>query len=182
MIVNHQRTHCATRRARSLSYLHERTGTYEWRCLRYAAAWDKLEELGLAQHDLVVDVGAGMCELDRYARTVRGFDGRYLPVDGAIDGTDLNVWWPHIEAEFFVALEVIEHLNNPLWLLRQLELRATKGVIVTTPNPDVVDVLAIDETHITPVYGETLTERGYEVEAVRLFSREADTLLAWRRA
>lgn len=168
------------RRARCLAYLGERTGTYEWRCLRYAAAYDRLQTLGLAHGDLIVDVGAGMCDFDRYLRTVQAWDGRYLPVDGAIDGTDLNVWRPHFDADFFVALELIEHLRDPARLLFQLERHAAKGVIVTTPNPEVVDVLAIDRTHVTPVGADELAERGYSVEALRLFGKDADTLIAWK--
>lgn len=111
-----------TRRDRSLAYLAERTGTYEYRCLRYAAAWNRLEQLGLAAHDLIVDVGAGMCDLDRYGRTVRAWDGRYLPVDGAIDGTDLNTWHPTFEADFYVALELIEQLEARGYEVRALPL------------------------------------------------------------
>ena len=163
-----------------LEYLGERTGTYEWRCLRYAAAWDRLLEMGLRSSDLIVDVGAGMCDFDRYARQVRNFDGRILPVDGAIDGTDLNVWTPPYLAEFFVCLELIEHLEDPFDFLERLSLRATRGIVLTTPNPEVVDVLAIDRTHLTPVSGDYLMYRGYRVAAVRLFGKDKDTLLAWK--
>lgn len=161
-----------------LGYLRSRRGTYEWRCLRYAAVADALERLGLDRGDLIVDCGAGMCDFDRYLRQARNFDGRYLPVDAAIDGVDLNSYQPKVPAEFFVAIETIEHLRDPGRLIRHLTSYATKGVVLTTPNPDVVDVLAIDRTHISPVTLGDLRAAGFEASALRLFGGDKDTIVA----
>lgn len=165
-------------RARWLSYLGERRGTYEYRTLRYSAVYDEMKAMGLADHDLIVDIGAGMCDFDRYLRQVHSFDGRYLPVDGAIDGTNLNEWTPQISADFFVSIEVIEHLRDPWSLIRILKQYTDKGIVLTTPNPRVVDVLSLDKTHITPISREELEVAGFTVTAISVFGAGDDTLLA----
>lgn len=171
-----------SRRRRALEYLGKRTGTYEFRCLRYAAVVEVLHELDLLHTDIVVDVGAGMCDFDRYLRQTAGFQGRYLPVDASISGTDLNIWVPPVEYDFFVAIETMEHLRDPSMVLRRLKAAAQKGVVLTTPNPDTVDVLGIDETHISPITEEMLREWGFVVRPLQAFNKPADTLLAhWHR-
>lgn len=161
-----------------LAYLGERCGTYEYRTLRYSTVWNCVSWIGVQDIDLIVDVGAGMCDLDRYIRQTRNFKGRYLPVDGSIDGCNLEHWWPQIKADFFVAIEVVEHLRNPARLIRGLQTMATKGVVLTTPNPRVVDVLALDRTHYTPITREFLEKLDFHVEATSLFGAGDDTLLA----
>src|SRR4051794_2907957 len=111
-------------------YLSQRTGTYEFRCRRYHAVYAQLILNGLKPDDLIVDVGAGMCEFDTYLRSM-GWSGRYLPVDGAIDGTDLNGWGPSTRADFFVAIEVLEHLPQPFLLMSLLSMFAEKAVVIT---------------------------------------------------
>lgn len=164
-----------------LDYLNERKGTYEYRTIRYAAVADVLESLGLRSGDMVVDVGAGMCDFDRYLRTVRAFDGRYLPVDGAIDGTDLNTYRPNVVSEFYTAIETIEHLAKPFSLLRLMESYSTKGAVITTPNFDVWGdrFYGMDRTHISPFRAHHFEELGWEYQLVKCFGKEKDTIVAW---
>ena len=163
-------------RARWEAYLAERTGTYEYRTRRYAAVADEMELLGFADGDLVVDVGAGMCEFDRYMRE-RGMHPRYVPVDGCIDGTDLNLWRPSLAFDFFVAIETIEHINTPAGMLNAFERKARKGAVLTTPNPERVDVRAMDKTHVSPIDPWWLEERDWRVEKRSFFGQPEDSLL-----
>lgn len=167
------------RRHDALTYLNERRGTFEWRTLRYAAVADKLDALGLARGDLIFDVGAGMCDFDRYLRQVRGFDGRYLPVDASIDGCDLETWAPIRTANYITCIETIEHLADPLGFLKRIAPWASEGVVLTTPNPAAVDVLAMDRTHLTSVTVADLRTLGFRTRLLSLFRREDDTILAW---
>jgi len=166
-----------TNRARWLDYLAQRTGSYHFRARRYATVAVELARLGLADGDLVYDVGAGQCEFGKYLYG-SGWTGRYVPVDGAIDGTELDIWRPLVPADFFVAIEVVEHLANPLPMLAHFEGHATKGAVITTPNADVVDVRALDPTHFGPVYRATLEARGWNAYAAPLFGKTDDTLVA----
>lgn len=175
-----------TQRDRWLGYLTERTGTYEYRTRRYAAVADRLELLGLGDGDLVVDFGAGMCEFGRYLYRDRGWSGRYLPVDGTISGVDLNTLvFGTFTADFFVAIEVLEHLWTPIHVLGDLLDHAEKGVVLTTPNTDALGetfVREMDETHVSPLFRSWLTgDFGIELEVAELslFGIENDTLLAW---
>lgn len=172
-------------REKWLNYLSERDGTYEYRTLRYAAVYDKLLELGLKPGDMIVDVGAGMCDFDRYIRTARGFDGRYVPVDGAIDGVDLNDWKPAISSQFFVAIELLEHLRSPWLMMHKLEQHASKGVVVTTPYGKLEDIVAMDRTHISPMKCKDFRDRGWNVELTSVFphrGEKKDTILGWWHA
>lgn len=169
-----------TSRPRSFweAYLAERTGTYAFRCRRYRAVHRALARHGLADGDIVYDVGAGMCEFGRFLFTQVGWSGRYVAVDGAIDGTDLDEWTPRDDAHAFVAIEVLEHLRDPLCMLALLERRTTKVSVITTPNPETVDVLALDSTHVSPIAADDLRARNWSVRALRLFNSHEDTLLA----
>lgn len=164
-------------------YLSRRVGTYDFRCRRYDAVIEKMNLLGVAEWDVAYDLGAGMCELDRRLRD-RGLHLRYVPVDGCIDGTDLNDWTLDPgripPADVYVAIEVIEHLQDPLALCYRLFERARKGVIVTTPNARRVDVLGMDETHRWALTDTMLQAAGFQVEARQLFNDFEDTLVAWR--
>lgn len=144
-------------------YLAERTGCYEYREIRYAAATRALMERGLASDHTVYDIGAGMTEFD-YNLRKNGFRGRYIPIDGAIDGTDLNYWIPSREAEFAVGLEILEHLHDPGELVRILKNSITRAIVVSVPNPRTVDVLGIDRTHVTVVTRDMLESWGFRVE------------------
>lgn len=155
-----------------LAYLAQRKGTYEYRCLRYAAVYEILLILGLQSGDLIVDVGAGMCDFDRYIRSVRGFDGRYLPIDGAIQGFDLNTWRPSLRADFYICLETLEHLTDPLLLAWKLRMHSSKGTVITTPNTDALGdetVRSLDATHCTPLRASQLHAVGYTTEICDLF-------------
>ena len=57
---------------------------------------------------------------------------------------------------------------------------ATKGVVISTPNADTVDVRAMDPTHVSPVTPALLRNWGLGVEVCCLYGQPADGLIAWR--
>lgn len=170
---------CAARISTCDRYLAERASTYEWRRTRYRKAAGRLRERGLADTDTLMDVAAGWTELDYCLRHELDWRGRYIPIDGGIDGTDLNSWVPARRAQWFVALEILEHLANPTRLVRIMQAHADKGLVVSTPNPAVVDVMAMDPTHITAVPAEMLSRWGLHVEPCSLYGQPDDGLLGW---
>lgn len=156
---------------------------------------------GLSDDSTVVDVGSGWGELGvrlhtgtlgRYVgefpkyvegapQWINGFPpsrARYIPVDAAVDGTDLNHWQPHRRAEWFVCLEVLEHLTRPWLLIDRLRFAADKGIIVSTPNPDVVDVLGMDPTHHQAILAQQLRGKGFKVETRSFYGQPDDALFA----
>lgn len=161
-------------------YLLARTGKYEWRMVRYGAVADKLVRMGLTDDDIVVDVGAGWCEFDHYLRTEVGWCGRYLPIDGNLDGTDLNVWSPKFEYGFLVAIELLEHLRDPCRLMFEMVEHATKGVAATTPNPETTDVFGMDPTHICSIHADVFTVCGWDTRIESFYGQPEDSILAWR--
>ncbi len=162
------------------NYLDSRTGCYDYRKVRYTAAWLKMRDtLGLEDSDTLYDIGAGWTELDYCLRSTGDWRGRYIPIDGGIDGTDLEEWMPPRTAEWFVALELIEHLERPEPLLRLMKTFAKKGVILSTPNPYTTDVLGMDETHKTVIWPQYLQNSGFEVEARSFYGKPNDSLFAW---
>ena len=160
-------------------YIMGRRSSYEFRSIRYSAVFNTLLVLGLTDFDTITDVGAGDGEFGRFLRE-QGFNGEYIAIDGLIDGTDLNVWQPRRTSEFFTSIEVIEHLRSPARLLQILDFYATKGVVITTPNPVVTDVRAMDSTHISEVYPDEFLRAGYHVTPQIFFFEPEDSLLAWR--
>lgn len=162
-------------------YLGERTGKYEWRRIRYTAAGNFMRDNGLDHSHTVFDIGAGMTEFDYCLRTDFDWRGRYIPIDGGIDGTDLNTWMPPRDAEWFVGLEIIEHLHNWQDMIRLIQARATKGIALSTPNPATTDVLGMDATHVTEVWPTQLIDLGFEVRVDSFYGQPDDSLFAtWR--
>lgn len=162
-------------------YLKSRTGKYEWRCQRYSAVAEKMIDAGLCDDDMVIDIGAGWTEFDVYLREL-GWRGRYFPVDGGLDGTDLEKWHPPREAEFMVAIELIEHLENPRRMLQEMEQYATKLCAITTPNPKTTDVLGMDPTHKSFVYDTEMRIWKWETEIRSFYGQDGDSILSWRTA
>ena len=145
-------------------YADDRTGKYQWRAIRYRHSIRVMHAIGLTDAMTVFDVGAGMTEFDYCLRGEFGWRGRYIPVDGGIDGTDLNDWTPPREAHWFVALELLEHLNNWELLVKRMQSAATVGIVVSTPNPMTMDVLGMDPTHVAEVHAGDLQRHGFQVE------------------
>ena len=144
-------------------YLAERTGTFDRRAVRYRAALTALQAHGLNDHDTVYDIGAGFTELDVVLRCDGRWRGRYIPIDLGIDpGHDLEIWVPPRAARFAVALEVLEHLDNPWRLVRELQ-QSVDVLVVSVPNPRTVDVLGIDRTHKTVIEACDLHAHGFDV-------------------
>ena len=134
------------------NYLGERTGKYEQRATRYRYAIEAMRENGGLDDTMTVcDVGAGWTEFDYTLRAEYNFKGRYIPIDGGIDGTDLNTWTPVRRADWFVALEILEHIDKPYGLAAKLIANANKGVVFSTPNPRTTDVLGMDSTHVCEI-------------------------------
>lgn len=144
-------------------YMDERQGKYEYRAVRYRKAIETMFAHGLDDSMTIFDVGAGMTEFDYTLRAEYDWRGRYIPVDGGIDGTNLENWIPPREAHWFVALELIEHLHNWRGLVDQMQSHSTKGVIVSTPNPYTTDVLGMDHTHVCEVFPADLEDKGFHV-------------------
>lgn len=160
-------------------YLAGRTGKYEWREVRYRHALAALERHGLGHDDTVIDVGAGWTEFDYCLRTVGGSRCRYYPVDGCLDGVDLETWQPPRRAEFFVALELLEHLRYPSDLVYAMQDACSKALVVSTPNPETTDVLGMDRTHRTPITTAMLGAWGFRfVEPVSFYGQPNDSLFA----
>lgn len=160
------------------SYLQQRTGHYGYRRIRYNAAADFLKQNGLSDNDIIMDIGAGWTEFDYFIRVEHDWKGRYVPIDGWIDNTDLEFWKPPREVEWFVALEIIEHLEEPYRLVLQMQASASKGVVISTPNPETVDVISMDYTHKTEIWAQNLVNLGFKVESREFYGTPDDSLFA----
>lgn len=142
------------------NYMDERTGKYEYRAVRYRHAIAAMYAAGLDDSMTIFDVGAGMTEFDFCLRAEYGWRGRYIPIDGGVDGTDIDFWTPPRSAHWFVALELLEHLKQPFVCLDTWKRHATVGVVVSTPNPRTTDVLGMDPTHVCEIPKWKLEETG----------------------
>jgi 2-polyprenyl-3-methyl-5-hydroxy-6-metoxy-1,4-benzoquinol methylase len=158
------------------AYIDNRYSSYEFRSIRYEAVLDSLKTLGFRNRHSVLDVGGADGEFGRYLRE-QGHTGKYTVIDGLIDGTDLNNWEPQYPTDFVVSIEVIEHLRNPRLFLNRLDSAARIGVVLTTPNPHVTDVLAMDATHISEVYPKDFYAAGFQVYPQCLFFENGDSLV-----
>lgn len=155
---------------------------YSERRSRYEVAADRLMAGGLSDRHALVDVGAGHTELDVCLRTAHGWRGRYLPVDRWAGQVDLETWVPPMRWEWAAALEVLEHLHDPFRLLLDLMACATIGIVVTTPNPDVVNVLGMDPAHVTPITRQQLATAGLYTSLHNLYGTQDDGICAvWYR-
>ena len=145
------------------NYMDERTGKYEWRAIRYRRAIETMYANGLDDSMTIFDVGAGMTEFDYTLRAEYGWRGRYIPIDGGIDGTDLNFWEPPRRAHWFVALELLEHLKHWRNLMINMQENALCGVVVSTPNPRTTDVIGMDPTHVVEIHPHSLEHYDFKV-------------------
>lgn len=161
-------------------YLASRRSTYEFRCNRYRAAADKLLAIGFDTYSSLVDVGAGSQDFGRFMREYTGWHGLYTPIDGAINGTDLNTWVPTRRTDYYACIEVLEHVFDPWRLIRVMEWTCKHGLVYTTPNSDVVDTLNIDPTHRIALYDGDFQVLGYQTEIRSFFAKENDSILAWK--
>lgn len=149
---------------------------------RFLAAADRLRHHGLSDADLLYDLGAGYTELDYHLRVQHGWRGRYVPVDAWVDGTDLLTWTPPRRVGWFAALELLEHLADPLSVVNMMKAYCTGGFVVTTPNPATVDVLAQDPTHVTPLPEGQLQAWGMDTTLHNFYGQYQDGICAvWRR-
>jgi hypothetical protein len=151
--------------------MNDREGRYEYRRIRYARAIEEMIRYGLDNSMTIVDVGAGMTEFDYCLRTEFDWRGRYIPVDGGIDGTDLNDWTPPRRADWFVAMELLEHIGNWESLVSRMQLKADKGIVMSTPNPYATDVIGMDPTHVREIYPRELVDAGFKVYGETFYGR-----------
>lgn len=186
----------AARIAAADQYLSERVATYEQRCHRFDCTLEAMHGLGLRDTDVVFDIGAGdghfgvrmhtgvacrpylLPSRDCVKGCIPRSRARYVPVDACIDGVDLDEWTPLRRADFFVMLEVLEHLHDPSRLLNEVVSRADVGVLISTPNPETTDVLGMDATHVTPITRDMLECQGFHVEVASFYSKPEDSLFA----
>lgn len=163
-------------------YRDARQATYEYRAQsRYKGVADKLFEMGLRDWHTVLDVGAGTCQFGRHLRE-RGWRGLYSPVDAVVDGVDLERWRPMYAVDFIVSIETLEHLHQWPELLSRMVWASSRGVVLTTPNLEAVDVLKCDPTHVSILHPSELEmEHGFTVERRTWYGVPNDTLLAWRK-
>lgn len=154
-------------------------GSYSDRVQEYRVVAAALLRAGLKDDDLIVDVGAGSCDLDHWLRTGVGWRGRYLPIDGAVQGVDLREHRLTIPADWYVSVETLEHLPDAEQTVERMRGLARKGVVVTTPNADTHDVTATDPTHCRPIHPSELEAWGFEVETFTFNPGrgEGDTML-----
>jgi 2-polyprenyl-3-methyl-5-hydroxy-6-metoxy-1,4-benzoquinol methylase len=167
-------------------YLAHRTGAYHLRCERYDATLQALHVHELRHGHTVVDVGSGWGEFGVRLHTgsefFKGTRARYIPVDACVDGVDLDTWVPPRRAEFFVCLEVLEHLDHPERLLREMMAAADRAVVVSTPNPETTDVMGMDRTHRTPITRALLEGLDFNVSERQFYGKPADSLFGvWAR-
>lgn len=168
-------------------YLESRTGSYEKRAVRYRSACSFLISQGLDNSESICDIGAGRTEFDYCLRAEYSFRGLYVPIDGAIDGTDLNNWKPPRKFDYFVGLEILEHLYSWRFLVTRLQESCLKGIVVSTPNPRTTDVLGMDQTHVAEISTDDLEAFGFTVEEKTFYggvfsNGQPDSLFAtWSR-
>ena len=155
-----------------------------------------IELLASERRGTLVDLGAGDGTLAERLRK-EGFDvtaadamiDDFRPVDIEVKTANLNEGLPFAEGQFqvVVSTEVIEHLENPWFFMRELHRITEPGgvVIVSTPNLSNVYVRAwyaltgrlynfLDSAyqnigHITPIYLwnlKRMAEGKFDVEAV----------------
>ncbi|WP_416972509.1 phosphopantetheine-binding protein [Streptomyces sp. 4F14] len=173
----------ASRIAQAEEYLRGHVSLHFERANRFRAASSLLRQYGLNDTEILVDLGAGHTELDYFLRVEYGWRGRYAPMDAWIDGTfDLLTWKPARSVNWYAALEVLEHLENPESLIERMKESALAGFVVTTPNSKRVDVLAQDPTHVTPLDEETLQRWGLTTSLHNFYGQYQDGLCGlWRR-
>lgn len=161
-------------------YINEPRRSFEEKRVRYDAASDLLVDMGLSDVDTVLDIGAGWTEMDYVLRTHVNFMGRYIPVDGGIDGVNVDAWdWMPRQTDYLVALEIVEHLTAPEVFLHKILKSATKGIVLSTPNPQRVDVLAMDPDHKSSIWGADLQNYGFSVQYQNFYGSNYDGILAW---
>jgi hypothetical protein len=142
---------------------------------------------GLTDGMTVVDIGAGMTELAYCLMNEYGLRIRYIPVDGGIDGTDLNNWTPKRMAHFYVGLEILEHLQDPYDVARKMRLHSDIGTVFSTPDPAYCDVLAMDATHTQAIDKSRMEMLGFSIESRKFYggyysNDQNDSLFGtWRR-
>lgn len=168
------------------NYRKTRKGDYAFRSrTRYNGVFGTLQNMGLEDGHGILDLGAGDCHFGQYCFQ-RGWRGSYTPVDATIGGHDLEYWAANGRWKWVVAIEVAEHLVDPLRFIREATKAARLGIVITTPNPRVVDVLKCDPTHVSVITTEQLHALHFAVTEQSYFSEQhkpgqLDTLLAYRK-
>lgn len=161
-------------------YLDERESTYEMRVPRYLLVANILKTMDLDDTHQILDFCAGQTEFDYHMRTAHNWRGFMYNLDGAIQGKNLNHYWPEAPNDFTVCIESIEHLDHPGEVVAKLEGCTNIGMVFTTPNPDVVDVLALDKTHKHAISVSEWHNMMYKTAIVTFCGTEDDTIVAYK--
>ena len=168
-------------------YLTGKYRTYDQRAIRYRLAAYAMILMGLDNNSSVLDIGGGDAELEQCLREEFGWRGIYTNADH-VHGVDIfrdvldghlnnkhaetpkgNRWyWRH---DFVTCLEVAEHFpgTGAIRLIEELPGFARKGVVFSTPNARVQDVLDMDPTHRCGLRPGNFTRRDYTVEQHMLY-------------
>lgn len=174
-------------------YLNGKFRSYDERAVRYRLTAYAMILMGFGERDSVLDLGGGDAELEKCLREEFGWTGVYTNVDHTT-GKDvvhvvLNQFPGHWTHDFVTCLEVIEHIpqRHADRIVGRVPRFARKGVVFTTPNPDVQNVYKMDDTHINPTPRNVFENRGYTVEEHMLYDGyysqgQVDGLIAYREA
>jgi len=156
-------------------------GPWVARSRRYRAASLALNHMGFQNGDLVVDVGAGMCDFAAFMYT-EGYRFRYVPIDGSISGIDLESdILTLLHADWYVCIETIEHMADPWMLADFMQGYADKGMVITTPNAAVTNVLELDPTHKCGLTLDDFYDHGYLANTESIHYDQDTILATWQR-
>lgn len=172
-------------------YLVARYRSYDERAIRYRITAHIMLRMGMTLGDSVLDLGGGDAEMEKCLREEFGFEGVYYNYDYTTENDlyEFIALAHEFCPDFIVSLETIEHLQ-PFYarrLLRVARETAITGVVMTTPDATVQDVLAMDDTHLWGATARDFEAAGYEVQTHTLYDGfhsggKPDGLVAWAPA
>jgi len=74
---------------------------------------------------------------------------------------------------------LLEHLDDPGRLVEVMKAKATKGIVISTPNPMTTDVLGMDPTHKTEIHQKMLRGWGFQhIRKMNFYGQPRDSLFA----
>lgn len=158
------------------SYVQSRKATYRFRKPRFD---DAAAKLNIQPHSTLLDIGGGNGDFGRAVSDI-GLDCNYINLDGSTTGINLEALTRVGNPDHISCLEVLEHLHHWEHVLDLITHSYAKSAVCSVPNPEAVDVLRCDPTHVSIVPAWAFTSRGWTVEPRSYFGTTSDTLLAFR--